>query len=73
MDILGVGGPELFVILILAVVVLGPERLARVARQVGRLVRDVKAYFNTFSDELKTELEVLDDLKEVKTDLQKRF
>ncbi len=55
----------------LAAVVLGPERLARTAREIGKLVRNLKAYFGSFSDELKSELDVLDDLKKVKDEVRK--
>ena len=71
MDIFGIGGNELLVILVLAAVVLGPERLARSARELGRFVRNVKNYFNSLSDELKGELEVLDEIKKAKDDLTK--
>jgi len=71
MDIFGIGGNELLVILVLAAVVLGPERLARSARELGKFVRNVKNYFSSLSDELKSELEVLDEIKKVKDDLTK--
>lgn len=72
MDVFGIGTNELLVILLLAGIVLGPERLARTAREIGKLVRNVKAYLASFSDELKTELDVLDDLKKIKDDVVKR-
>lgn len=72
MDVLNVGGPEVLVLMLLAVIVLGPERLARVAREAGRLVRNLKAYFQSLSDELKSELDVLDDINEIKRDLNSR-
>jgi sec-independent protein translocase protein TatB len=72
MEILGIGSTEFLVIMVLAAIVLGPERLARVAREAGKLVRNLKAYFNSLSDELKTELDVLDELNEVKRELTKR-
>lgn len=71
MDLFGIGTNELIVIFVLAAVVLGPERLARMAREAGKLIRNFKAYIGSFSDELKTELDVLDDLKKVKNDLKK--
>lgn len=71
MDIFGIGGTELVVILLLAAIVLGPERLARSGRQLGRFIRDVKNYIGSFSDELKSELDVLDEIKKVKDDLTK--
>ena len=61
--IFGVGGNELIVILLLAGIILGPERLARTARELGKFIRNVKNYFSTLTDELKAELEVLDELQ----------
>ena len=74
MDILGVGMNELVVIMLLAAIVLGPERLAKVAREAGKLVRNLKAYLNALNDELKTELDLMEELSqlnEVKRDLNK--
>lgn len=71
MEFLNVGGPEVLVLMLLGVIVLGPERLARAAREGGKLVRNLKAYFQSLSDELKTELDVLDDLNEIKRDINR--
>ena len=71
MDIFGIGGNELIVNLLLAAIVLGPERLARSAREIGKFIKNVKAYFSSLSSELKSELDVLDDLEKVKKDLTK--
>jgi len=67
----GIGGSELLVILLLAGVVLGPERLARSAKELGKLVKNVKAYISSLSGELKAELDILDDLQEIKKDILK--
>jgi sec-independent protein translocase protein TatB len=72
MDVFGIGTNELLVIMVLAAIVLGPERLARSAREIGKLVRNFKAYFGSLSDELKSELNVLDDLNKVKQDLTRK-
>jgi len=69
--IFGVGGNELIVIVLLAAIVLGPERLARAAREIGKFVKNVRAYFNSLSSELKAELDVLDEMEKVKKDLMK--
>jgi len=61
----------LIVIVLLAAIVLGPERLARSAREIGKFVRNAKAYFSSLSSELKAELDVLDELEKVKKDLTK--
>jgi sec-independent protein translocase protein TatB len=69
MDIFGIGTNELLVILLLAAIVLGPERLARLAREAGKLARNLRAYFGSLSDELKNELDMLDDLRDVKREI----
>ena len=69
--IFGIGGSELAVIALLAGIILGPERLARSAREIGKFVKNVKAYFSTLSGELKAELDVLDELQKIKKDLVK--
>ena len=71
MNIFGIGSNELLVIIVLAAVILGPERLARSAREIGKFVRNVKNYFASLSSELKAELDVLDDLEKIKKDLIK--
>ncbi|MFC2063561.1 twin-arginine translocase TatA/TatE family subunit [Chloroflexota bacterium] len=68
--ILGVGMNELLIIFLLAAIVLGPERLVKVAREAGKLVRNLKSYTSSFFDELKTEMDVLDEIKKVKDDLK---
>jgi len=71
MDILGDGGAEILVILLLAGIVLGPERMVRAAREIGKLVRNFKAYFGSLNEELKTELDLLDEMKDVKKEINK--
>lgn len=70
-SVFGIGGSELIVILILAAIVLGPERLARSAREIGKFVRNVKAYFTSLSSELRAELDILDEMQKIKKDLLK--
>ena len=70
-SVFGIGGSELLVIIILAAIVLGPERLARSAREIGKFVRNVKSYFTSLSSELKAELDILDEMQKIKKDLLK--
>lgn len=42
MNFLGIGPLEIIVVLIIALIVLGPERMLDAARMLGRLVRDAK-------------------------------
>jgi sec-independent protein translocase protein TatB len=52
----GVGLPELAVILVVAVVVFGPERLPEYARQAGRLARQLRSFAQAAQQDLRDEL-----------------
>jgi sec-independent protein translocase protein TatB len=52
----GIGFPELVVILIVALVVLGPDRLPEFARQAGRLVRQLRRLSQQARDDIRAEL-----------------
>ena len=52
----GIGLPELMVIMIVAVVVFGPERLPDLARQAGRFVRQVRNLAQNAQNQLREEL-----------------
>jgi len=69
MDIIGIGGTELLLIVLLAVIVLGPERLVTTARKLGVYVREAKGYINSLTDELKVEMDILEEIKEAKADI----
>ena len=51
-----VGGAELFIILLVAVIVLGPERLPKAARFAGLWVRRARAQWYSVKSELEREL-----------------
>jgi sec-independent protein translocase protein TatB len=53
---LDVGFSEVLVIFVLALVVLGPEKLPRVASQVGRLVGRARAMARQFKEQLEEEV-----------------
>jgi sec-independent protein translocase protein TatB len=48
-----VGGGELLVIMLIALIVLGPQRLPDAARQVGRVMGDLRRISSGFQQELK--------------------
>ncbi len=52
----GIGLPELMVIIVVAVVVFGPDRLPEFARQAGRLVRQVRQFTTSARDDIRAEL-----------------
>jgi sec-independent protein translocase protein TatB len=54
--VLGVGLPELLVILVVGVVVFGPERLPEFARQAGRFVRQLRTLAQSAQSQLREEL-----------------
>jgi sec-independent protein translocase protein TatB len=54
--VFGVGIQEMLVIAFVAVLVFGPDRLPDLARQAGRMARQVRAFAHAARDELRTEL-----------------
>ena len=52
---LGVGLPEFAVIAVIAIFVFGPDKLPDLARQAGRMARQVKRMANNARDELREE------------------
>ena len=52
----GVGLQELVLIAFVAVLVFGPDRLPDLAKQAGRMARQVRAFANSARDELRSEL-----------------
>lgn len=52
----GVGLPELGVIMLVAVIVFGPDRLPEYARQAGRMVRQLRKFAEAAQQDLREEL-----------------
>ena len=52
----GIGLPELMVIVVVAIVVFGPDRLPEFAKQAGRFVRQVRQFTQSARDDIRTEL-----------------
>ena len=51
MEILGIGPMELFFIIVLAIIILGPKDMAKAGRTVGKFLRDVvkSDYYKAFT------------------------
>lgn len=60
-----IGGGELIVILLIALIVLGPQRLPDAARQLGKAMGDLRRLSSGFQNEMKQALETADDPKRV--------
>ena len=63
MNILGMGPLELFLILALALVVLGPDKLPEIARQVGKTVAEIRRVSSEVTGELQRGLQLDEDRK----------
>lgn len=51
MEFFGIGAPELMVILIIAIVMFGPDKIPTMAAQVGRTIRDFRRYTSELTKE----------------------
>ncbi len=61
MEFLGIGYQELLLVLVLLLIVVGPERLPQMAYQIGRAVRQMQMYARAVRDEFKDEIDYLDE------------
>lgn len=61
MEFLGVGYQELFLVLVLLLVVVGPERLPAMAYQIGRAVRTMQQYARAVRSEFSEEFEYIEE------------
>ena len=61
----GIGMPELIIILVVALIVIGPKKLPDLARALGKGM----AEFRKATQEIKDGFQVDDDLKEIRDDL----
>ena len=52
----GIGVPEFMVILVVALLAFGPDRLPDFARQAGRMVRQLRSFANNARDDIRAEL-----------------
>ncbi|HEY4485186.1 MAG TPA: twin-arginine translocase TatA/TatE family subunit [Nitrospiria bacterium] len=57
----GIGLPELLVILVLALLVLGPQRLPEIARALGRGVAELRRATRDLQEEVETETRRMDE------------
>ena len=71
MNVFGIGPMELLLVLILALIFLGPEELPTVARRLGKLVRDLQTLSAQLSEQVQEELgPELEELSRASKELQ---
>jgi sec-independent protein translocase protein TatB len=61
-----VGGPEIMVVLLVALIVLGPEQLPKAMRTVGNVMAQIRKVSNGFQDEMRSAMNTLDDTSSAK-------
>ncbi len=61
MEFLGIGYQELLLVLVLLLVVVGPERLPSMAYQIGRAVRQMQRYARAVRNEFSDEFDYLEE------------
>jgi len=66
----GIGGGELLIILIIALIVFGPKRLTEVASSLGKALREFRKMSQDLTAELQKEIEVT---KELQAELEKEL
>jgi sec-independent protein translocase protein TatB len=64
-----IGFSELFVIMLVGLLVIGPERLPKVARTLGALFGRLQRYVNDVKADISREVE-LDELRKMKTEFE---
>ncbi|HXB53197.1 MAG TPA: twin-arginine translocase TatA/TatE family subunit [Vicinamibacteria bacterium] len=57
------GGPELFLILVIALIVFGPRKLPEIGKSLGRMMMEFKKASNEFRQTIESEVEA-DKLRE---------
>ena len=64
-----VGFWELFLIALILLIVLGPERLPQVARTAGRYMRKIKTFSSQMQHEFSTEFEMQEEQLSIKKEI----
>jgi sec-independent protein translocase protein TatB len=71
MNVFGVGPLELALVVVIAVIVLGPDRFPEVAVQVARAIRYLRGYASSATAQMRKDLDELTrDYEDVRKELQ---
>ncbi len=68
-NLFGIGPMELIFVLIIALVVMGPERLPQVAREMAKMMAQVREIYTEIMGTLTKEFGDMEELKEIQRDL----
>jgi sec-independent protein translocase protein TatA len=63
MNIFGLGLPEIIVILVVALLIFGPKKLPEIGKSLGKAIRGFQDASRDFEQELKREVENLEQAK----------
>ncbi len=66
MEFFGVGAPELVLILVIVLVIFGPDQLPEIAKKMGRATRDLRRAMTDINEEVNENLRPFQELKELK-------
>lgn len=69
-NVFGIGLPELILILVIAGMVMGPERIARTARSLGSLTARLQTISRSFLRQLNAELDSVDESGQLKSTVE---
>ncbi len=72
MDILGFGGWEIFIIIVVAFLIFGPGKIVEFARSLGKFVYSVRNATTTITNQITKELEPPAKPKEPPTEAAKK-
>ena len=61
MNMFGIGTPELILIIVLALLIIGPKDLPRVGRELGRIFKSFQSAINSIESEIHREVKGLED------------
>ncbi|MBC8446991.1 MAG: twin-arginine translocase subunit TatB [Chloroflexi bacterium] len=67
MDLFGIGPMELLVVLVLALIVLGPRQLPDAARKLAKLTRDLRRMWTEVSTDFAREMNVEEALGDIRS------
>ena len=71
MDLLSVGSGEILMILLVAILVIGPNKIVKFSRTLGQLSRNLKRMTTDFSSTITKEIDIVDKLAGDKPETQR--